>query len=112
MVETISLKDTLQIIELKDKAGNPYPFSISFRTLNRQSKTGGRLVSYEKAKLFVPSKNKFPSNNINDMIIEPKDKKNPNHFLNRTRNIEQENGNISKIHIRLIDSINGKKVVY
>lgn len=112
MNETISLKDALQILELKDKNGGAYPFTISFRTLNKQSKHGGRLVSYENAKLFIPKKNNDQKALAKSLQYAPTNKKNPNHFLNRTRNIEQENGNISKIHIRLIDSINGKKVVY
>jgi hypothetical protein len=40
-----------------------------------------------------------------------KPRKDANHFQNRTRNIELENGDIRKIHLRLIDSINGKKVL-
>jgi hypothetical protein len=111
MIETIPLTEALQIMQRKDKSGDPFPFNISFRTLNRKSRIGGRLVSYEGVKLFVPRKgSKDPS--IEGLKYRPTQEKNPNHHFNRTRNIEKPNGDISKIHIRLIDSINGKKVVY
>lgn len=112
MIETISLRKALDIIDLKDKDGGQFPFSLSFRTLNKQSKTGGKLVSYEKAKLFKPSKSGSNNVSVDQMQAPEKSKRNPNHFLNRTRNIEQQNGLISKIHIRLIDSINGKKIIF
>lgn len=112
MIETISLREALKLIELKDKDGGQFPFSVSFRTLNKQSRTGGKLVSYENAKLFRASKSASRQLRAEDMQAPQKARKKPNHFLNRTRNIEQQNGQISKIHIRLIDSINGKKIVF
>ena len=39
-------------------------------------------------------------------------KRNPRHYENRTRNLELQNGETKKIHIRLITSINGKKTHY
>ena len=58
MKQTISLKDALQVIEAKDENGVPIPFNISFRTLQRQSKTGGALRTLNGATILcsVPKK--------------------------------------------------------
>jgi len=114
MYDTISLKNTLQIIEAKDTEGYPIPFSISFRTLQRNSKTGGRLVSCFGATALtsLPKQRKTTKVIMDDLLRPERPEKNPNHFLNRTRNIQKANGEIAKLHIRLIDSINNKKMVY
>ena len=113
MEKTISLKDALAIINKKDKQGNPYPFDITFRSLQRNSKTGGKLYEYKQAKKLRSKKN-IPSKTslIKTVQSGTTPKKNPNHFENRTRNLELQNGQKKKIHIRLIISINGKKVIY
>jgi hypothetical protein len=38
--------------------------------------------------------------------------KNPNHWVNATRNIRLPNGQKRKVHIRLIIEFNHQKVVY
>ncbi len=112
MNSVISLNECLKIINTKDKAGNSYPFAIDVWTLNKFSKTGGDLRRFKNVKLLAPKKGS------NGLVSKTKaastfskSKRNPNHHSNRTRNIEFENGNIKTIHIRLIDSINGKKVI-
>lgn len=114
MIETIELKEALQIIEKKDAEGYPIPFCISFRTLNRNSKTGGRLVTLEDATILtsLPKQKKSNASIMKDLITPERTKRNPNHSNNKTRNLKKANGEIAKIHIRLIDSINNKKVVY
>lgn len=111
---TISLKDALAIIDLKDKDGYPVPFDISFRTLQRNSKTGGRLVAYKGATHLTSLPKKKLSNQqiVDDLQRPERTKRNPNHFTNRTRNIKKPNGEIAKVHIRLIVSINNQNVVY
>ena len=113
-MKTISLQDSLQILELKDKAGKAFPFNISVFALNQQSKTGGNLHIYNNAKLLVG--NSKAKATLSSLTISASTlsvvKKNPNHRMNFTRNIELENGAIKKINIRLIDTINGKKVEY
>ena len=98
-------------MNMKDKDGNPFPFNIDAWTCNRYSKSGGKLRRFVNAKLLARDKNS-KSNLTTEATAISKIKKNPQHFQNRTRNIELKNGNIRKIHIRLIDSINGKKVQY
>jgi hypothetical protein len=111
MEETISLKDGLAIIDRVDKEGNAIPFDISFRSLNRNSKSGGKLYEYKGARKLRRSKSDAP-NLLAVAQSKTRIKRNPNHFQNRTRNLELQNKDIRKIHIRLIISINGKKVVY
>ena len=113
MIETISLKDALAVIDQKDKKGNAYPFDISFRTLQRNSKTGGRLVEYKQVRKSRTKK--FIENNASLLASVQSGttvKRNPNHKKNRTRLLELQNGDKRKIHIRLIISINGKKMHY
>jgi hypothetical protein len=113
-MKTISLQQTLQILELKDKEGFAFPFDISVFALNQQSKTGGNLNVYNKAKLLIGKPKEKVS--LSSLTIAASAllvaNKNPNHRMNSTRNIELENGLIKKINIRLIDTINGKKVEY
>ena len=113
MRETISLTAALEIIDKKDKEGNAYPFDITFRSLQRNSKTGGKLYEYNQVKK-LRSKQSTPTKGslIHAVQSAQKTKKNPNHFENRTRNLELQNSEKKKIHIRLIISINGKKVIY
>ncbi|NKI28262.1 hypothetical protein HCG49_17040 [Arenibacter sp. 6A1] len=113
MKETISLKEAIEIIDRKDKAGNAFPFDITFRSLQRNSKTGGKLYTYDQVKKRRPK----PVKNRESYMLKAVQSidsvsKNPNHFSNRTRNLELQNGDIKKIHIRLIISINGKKITY
>lgn len=112
MEETISLKDALVIIDKKDKEGNAYPFDITFRSLNRNSKTGGKLYEYKQVKKLITKKSSSTTASIKAVQSGVIETRNPNHFFNRTRNLELQNGDIKKIHIRLIISINGKKVIY
>lgn len=114
MVDTISLVDALKIIEQKNAEGFPVPFDISYRTLNRNSKTGGRLVTYLGATILtsLPKQRKSNEKILLDLQTAPKFRKDPDHFKNRTRNIHKPNGEIAKVHIRLIVAINNKKVVY
>lgn len=111
---TISLKEALEIIEQKDTNGEPIPFDITYRTLNRQSKTGGSLKTVNQAVILTGSNKQNLSQAALKKIVEtaPKARKNPNHFENRTRNLKKPNGEKFKVHIRFIISINNQKVVY
>lgn len=122
MNNCISLKNALKIIEAKDTSGFPIPFDVEFRTLNRNSKTGGALRSYNGVTILT-SKSKQAESKALDISINgktiaknlqfaPKHRKAPNHFENRTRNLQKQNGEIFKVNIRLITSINNQKVVY
>ncbi|MFV9552081.1 hypothetical protein [Algibacter sp. PT7-4] len=113
MNNEISFSEALAIIDKTDKQGNAYPFDVSFRTLQRNSKSGGRLVEYKQVRKSRP-KNYTQTNA--SLLASVKSgstiKRDPNHSKNRTRLLELQNGDKKKIHIRLIDTINGKKMHY
>lgn len=113
MNNSISLKNALKIIEAKDTNGFPIPFDVDFRTLNRNSKTGGALRSYNGVTILTRNKKELTEKEIaKNLQFANKAKKPPNHFENRTRNLQKQNGEIFKVNIRLITSINNQKVVY
>ena len=112
--ETITLSQALEIMNLKDRDGKPFPFDISFRTFSAITKTGGELKVYEGC-TYLPSAK--PGKEIPDTIynlLDPvKAKKDPNHFENRTRNITLADGQtMRKLNIDFIDTINHYKVIY
>lgn len=116
MNETIYLNEVLQIMRTPSSEGRAVKFDISYRTFNKNSKTGGKLKYHVDAKLVMKEK---PSEKaaFYALLKKPSRKKevfrkNPNHFSNKTRNIRLENGDITKIHIKYIITFNGKKVIY
>lgn len=113
MKNEISFSEAMAIIDKVDKQGNAYPFDIAFRTLQRNSKTGGRLVEYKQVRKSRPKN--FTETNASLLASVQSGttiKRDPNHKKNRTRLLELQNGDNRKIHIRLIDTINGKKMHY
>lgn len=109
----INLKEALKIMQLKDREGKPFPFDLTYRTFNSQTKKGGRLKVYEKVKhLPEANPNAQTSKAIEAIFAEEKSERNPSHFDNRTRNIELQNGEIKKVRIDFIISINNRKVIY
>lgn len=98
-----------------DDNGQAVPFSIKTRTLNRYSKKGGKLNSYPEARLVMSEKQERITNVDALRKMKPRvlrERKNPNHFNNKTRNIRLPNGDRKKIHIRFIVEFNGQKVMY
>jgi hypothetical protein len=113
VTDFIYLSEALKIFALKDNANKPYPFDIKYRTFNSQTKMGGKLKVVEGAK-HLPQANttSLPSLNPNVVFAVEKSSRKPEHFDNRTRNIELPNGDIKKIRIDFIIEVNGKKVIY
>ena len=113
MENGISLKNAVAIIDRVDASGNAIPFYLTFRTYQKFSKTGGKLLEYNQVKK-LRSKKTIPSNASLLVAVQTPvaTKRNPNHYANRTRNLELQNGDKKKIHIRLIMSINGQKIYY
>lgn len=108
----IHLKDALQIMQLRDREGKPFPFDLTYRTFNSQTHKGGKLKVYEKVK-YLPeaNPNALPSKSIEAIFAERKIERKPVHFENRTRNIELQSGEIKKVRIDFIISINSQKVI-
>lgn len=114
--QTIYLQDVLTQIKTLDSTGRAPIFSIKVRTLNKYSKTGGKLIHYPTAKLVIKEEN--PNvNSINSLKTVPNTpvttRRNPRHFDNKTRNIKVlPHNTIKKIHIRYIIEFNNQKVIY
>lgn len=109
----VTLPEAMQIMTTRDKAGKPFPFEMTYRTFNSQSKKGGVLKTFLAAK-YLPDANP-ETVHIDTMfnILDPiKRERKPNHFDNRTRNIEVTPDEIRKIRIDFIISINNKPVIY
>ena len=102
--ETIFLKDVLTTMRTLDANGRAVPFSISFRTLNKNSKTGGKYITYPKAKLVIKEENPNVNSTQSLRYVSNKTstiRRNPNHFQNKTRNIKvMPQNDIRKIHIK------------
>lgn len=98
----ITLSEALKIFNLRDAKGMFVPFDIEYRTFNKQTKQGGKLKTYYGVKYLPEAK----------ATEEETTGKTPNHYKNRTRNIELSNGEIKKIRIDFIVSINNTKVIY
>ncbi|WP_421801766.1 hypothetical protein [Flagellimonas sp.] len=114
--ESIYLSDVLEQMKTLDTKGRAVTFSLKARTLNRNSRTGGKLLEYSKAKLVMPEENPN-SNTIESLRTKRKSlsgiRRNPSHYDNKTRNIKLlPGGEIRKIHIRYIIEFNGQKVIY
>ena len=113
MKDEISFNKVIAIIDRVDKEGNALPFDIAFRTLQRNSKTGGRFIFYKQVKKYRPKKHEITKASLLASVQSASSiRRNPNHKKNRTRLLELQNGELKKIHIRLIDSVNGKKMNY
>jgi len=110
----IRLWDVLELIDSLDGQGKPIRFQLKFVTANRLEKTGGEIIELKDAckcsvrthwgKEIFPTKKVFAAN---DRVT-----KDPNHWVNSTRNILLPNGQKRKLHIRLIIEFNNKKVCY
>ena len=111
----IRLGQALEVMDQVDENGKAVPFQIKFVTANRGLLTGGEIVELKHAWKCVGKRNGKPvfdqrkksSLGSNDQI--PKD---PRHWVNSTRNLLLPNGQIRKVHIRLIIEFNDKKVCY
>jgi len=114
--DTIYMTDVLEQMRSLDEEGRAVPFSMKVRTLQKNSRTGGKMITYPKAKMVMAEEN---PNRDSIMALRTKRtsrtgiSRDPDHFGNKTRNIKTiPGGDIRKIHIRYIVEFNGKKVIY
>lgn len=101
----ITMSEALKIFNLRDANMMFVPFDIKYRTFNEQTKQGGKLKEYNDVKYLPEAK-------VKEEVSSEIHAKTPNHYKNRTRNIELPNGEIKKIRIDFIISINNTKVIY
>ena len=110
----IRLWDVLQIMDSVDGQERPVRFQLKYVTADRSKWTGGEIielkgackcsVTTKKGKEIFPPKQNIPAN---DRVT-----KDPNHWVNSTRNCLLPNGQKRKLHIRLIIEFNNMKVCY
>lgn len=101
----------------KSSEGFAVKFDMKARSYNKQSRTGGKMYHYNKAKLVMEEgKMTDVEKEVNSLKFKKSPKKNieknPQHYSNKTRNIRLEDGSIKKININYIIEFNGKKVIY
>ena len=110
----IRLWDVLELMDSLDGQGKPVRFQLKFVTANRLEKTGGEIIELKDAcKCSVKTtkgKEIFPAKKA--IAADDRITKDPNHWVNSTRNILLPNGQKRKLHIRLIIEFNNKKVCY
>ncbi|WP_417365910.1 hypothetical protein [Flavobacterium beibuense] len=113
MENVIFLRQVLELMKRTDENGNAIPFDIEFRTFNKNNKSGGRMHSFKGAKMLMGKKLKGKEFiEAEHFYRQGKKRKNPNHWDNKTRNIETPTGRIEKVKIRYITNFNGKQVCY
>ena len=111
----IRLGDVLDRMDQTGQDGKPVPFQIKFVTANRKLGKGGDVVDLPNARKCVGKRQgKVIFDKREKMIGSSHDKisKNPRHWVNSTRNLLLPNGQIRKVHIRLIIEFNNLKVCY
>lgn len=110
----IRLWDVLEQMDRFDNQGKSVKFQVKFVTANRDHGTGGEIIEIKdgrkcsgKTKSGEPIFQKAKTVPVKDSVS-----RNPNHWVNSTRNILLPNGQIRKVHIRLIIEFNHQKVCY
>lgn len=103
------LSEALQEMEQTDRHGRPVPFDLTVVTANRGKKTGGELLELKGCTLARLDP-RTPA--IVKQAATPGAKKTPRHYQNATRNLLLPNGEVRKVHIRLIILFNQQPVRY
>jgi hypothetical protein len=96
--------------EVLDHLDSGEPFSMMVITCDHKRQTGGEELWIDKAWKHNPL-TKSERQKLKKQQPQSLLNKNPNHFQNSTRNLKMPNGDLIKIHIRLIRIFNGKTVL-
>lgn len=109
----IRLKQALEIMNIRRADNSFAPFDVTIRTFNSQNGKGGKWIKYENVRLLPEANHdKKKKHTIENVLEENKASKRPNHYRNRTRNIELEDGSVKTIRIDFIITINSHPVIY
>jgi hypothetical protein len=109
----IRLGECLEQMEQLDEFGKPKKFQMRFVTANRNLGTGGEIIEIEDGRKCVGKRNGSVVHDTRKAYAEvPALSKDPHHWINSTRNILLPNGQIRKVHIRLIIEFNHQKVCF
>lgn len=113
-MESIPLTDVLDRMNEALHNGMPKPFSIICIKHDRQvADKSGEPRYYTNATVITKigkHNTDKPKAIAQDPMTTTKDAKAQNHWDNFTRNIRISNGQVRKIHVRLITHFNGQKV--
>ena len=111
-MEEIRLDEMLELME----TGNP--FSIKFVSLDKQRKTGGEIKHIPRCVLTRTKKERkqHVGEEKFQQVVRGKRTKNPNHFHNSTRSVQEMIGDaktecVRKFHLYLVLEFNGKKLI-
>ncbi|MFN3802866.1 hypothetical protein [Belliella pelovolcani] len=106
---TMQLKDALRLMDRLDHKSIPVPFSVTFYTADRRRGTGGEKKTISGA--ILSKHNKFLPQHVRRVDGFGGSRK-ARHYENATRNIQSPDGEIIKVHIRLITAFNNSKVIW
>ncbi|MDP1624104.1 MAG: hypothetical protein Q8M08_17410 [Bacteroidales bacterium] len=109
----IQLSAALDLMDQLDGEGKPVNFHVKFVTADRIRRSGGEIIEIQSGRKCVgkrSGKTVFDSRKKADE--NPSISRQPNHWVNSTRNILLPNGGIRKVHIRLIIEFNNQKVFF
>lgn len=114
MKKPLFLREVLQMMRQTDVNGEAVPFSLEWRTYNKQNKMGGKLMTIDRAVLCFKLEKDKVMNWEAVLKVKPieKERKNPNHHKNYTINIDPLIGKPIKVNVLLITKFNGQKVDY
>lgn len=101
------LSEVLTEMRRLDSEKNPIPFSISVRTFSRKDFSGGELKTLRSVTLLQAPKIKGVQRLADDTPF-----RNPHHWENRTLNVKDAHGSITKINTMFIINYNGYDVIY
>jgi hypothetical protein len=105
-MEFITIKEVLDVMD------SGKLFSIKFITADKGLGSGGEWRHYTNVTKHVQPVYSGSHKTLAVPAAEVAFKaKHPNHFENSTRNIRKANGDIRKVHIRLIRECNGRAVL-
>ena len=109
----IKLSQALAIMNQKDQFDKPVPFDITVWEFSRISKLGGKQKSYYGVWYLPSADPNRPKEVTIENVLDPiKAVRDPQHFENRTRNLQLPTGECRKIYIDFIKSINNQTVIY
>jgi hypothetical protein len=103
--------DTMLFADVIAYMDSGQPFALSFVSCDKKRKKAGEWIEIKSAVKFMALDKKKQSSIEAAQPIFQGVSKNPHHFENATRNIKLQNGELRKIHIRLIRIFNNKKVI-
>lgn len=109
LYDAIALKDALKLMDRLDHKGRAIPFTVTFVTADRRRNVGGEIREIKGG--ILSKHNKALPQHMRRVDGGGGSKK-PAHHENATRNIQDPDGSIAKVHIRLLKSFNGQTIIW